>query len=131
VREVRDIVIHATMTGDEDVTVKDLDRQHRRAGWNGVGYHFIITRDGVPRPGRPIYRSGAHVRGFDKYSVGICMVGQSESFTDQQWAALRAVCIDLTHLYPNAKVMGHRDCPRADTTCPSFDVAAWWATINA
>jgi N-acetylmuramoyl-L-alanine amidase len=127
-REIREIVIHATMT-DEDLHIRDLDRKHRKAGWNGCGYHFVIPRDGVTEVGRHVDTSGAHVRGFDKYSIGICMVGNVE-FTLPQWSALTSLVRSLSVAYPNARVMGHRDCPRTDTTCPTFDVNAWWDNVK-
>jgi len=131
-REIRDIVIHASMTGDEDVTLKDLDRKHRQAGWNGCGYHFVLGRKGTVEVGRPIDRAGAHTKGFDKYSIGICMIGgdPAENFTKLQWLNLEILVSGLVRQFPNAKVMGHRDCPRVtpNTVCPTFDVAAWWAT---
>lgn len=133
-REIRDIILHASLTGDEDVTVKDLDRKHRKAGWNGVGYHFVIRRSGAVETGRSIDKAGAHAKGFDKYSIGICMIGgvPAANFTPIQWKNLELLVSGLARQFPDAKVMGHRDCPRvpSDTVCPTFDVAAWWLPIN-
>ena len=132
-RELREIVIHASMTGDEDVTLKDLDRKHRKAGWNGCGYHYVIRRDGTREQGRDLSTPGAHVKHFDKYSIGICMIGgkPGTNFTEAQWISLKAIVDALTTSYPHLRVMGHRDCPGANTTCPTFDVAEWWASLTA
>lgn len=131
-REIREIVIHATMTpADQDITLKDLDRKHRQKGWNGCGYHFVIRRSGEVQIGRPVDVAGAHVRGFDKYSIGVCVVGDGTNFTEAQWDALYHLVIATSCVYPNAKIMGHRDCPKTNTTCPGFDVGEWWAPFSS
>ncbi|CAB4165474.1 lysozyme [uncultured Caudovirales phage] len=115
------------MTGNEtELTLKDLDRKHRQAGWNGCGYHHVIRRSGLVEDGRPHDAAGAHVKSFDKYSLGICVVGDGVNFTEGQWSALARITTTLVRLYPNVKVMGHRDCPNMTTKCPGFDVGAWW-----
>jgi N-acetyl-anhydromuramyl-L-alanine amidase AmpD len=129
-RDIKEIVVHCTFTGDEDVTVRDLDRKHRQAGWNMVGYHYVIRRSGELQAGRPLEKAGAHVPGFNKYSIGVCLSGGSpaNNFTAAQMETLRDLLQQLTSKFPDAKVIGHRDLPRTNTTCPTFDVSAWWQT---
>ena len=70
------IVVHCSATR-EDCTLspEDLDRLHRRRGFNGTGYHYYIRKDGTVHLTRPIERIGAHAKGFNAHSIGICYEG--------------------------------------------------------
>jgi N-acetylmuramoyl-L-alanine amidase len=133
------IVIHCSATKeDQNFTVEDIRRWHRQKGWMDVGYHFVITRDGEVQKGRPHDVPGAHVRGFNHISLGICLVGGVESdgktpesnYTAFQWKALESLVKDLRNLYPDATVLGHRDMPNVNKACPSFDVLEWWSKVG-
>ena len=92
-------------------------------GWADIGYHYVITKDGRIHPGRPIEKAGAHVKGFNKSSIGICLTGDKE-FTEEQFKALRHLIKE--QLIPNHQlsiidVMGHRDLNKGKS-CPNFDV---------
>ena len=72
-RKIDLIVIHCSATrADRSLTPDDLETQHRRRGFNGTGYHYYIRKDGTVHLTRPIERIGAHVKGFNLNSVGIC-----------------------------------------------------------
>ena len=75
-RKIDLIVIHCSATrADRSLTPDDLETQHRRRGFNGTGYHYYIRKDGTVHLTRPIERIGAHVKGFNLNSVGICYEG--------------------------------------------------------
>ena len=75
-RKIDLIVIHCSATrADRDFTEDDLDVCHRRRGFNGVGYHFYIRKNGDIKSTREIERIGAHVRGYNARSIGICYEG--------------------------------------------------------
>ena len=45
------IVVHCSATrGDCTPSPEDLDRLHRRRGFNGTGYHYYICKDGTVHP---------------------------------------------------------------------------------
>lgn len=104
-----------------------------------IGYHYVIDVDGGRESGRDIDERGAHARGHNYDTVGICLVG-TDKFTRAQWATLRQTVTELLSLYPAARVCGHRDLsPDVDgngkverhewlKTCPGFEANDWWLT---
>lgn len=133
------IVIHCSATKeDQDIGVDEIRRWHRQRGWLDVGYHFIIKRDGEVERGRPHDVPGAHARGFNHISLGVCLVGGVESdgktpesnFTAFQWKELERLVTDLKRLHPDAQVLGHRDLPNVNKACPSFDTVEWWEGVS-
>ena len=79
-RAISLIVVHCSATReDKSFTEHDLDVCHRRRGFNGVGYHFYIRKNGDIKSTRPLERIGAHARGFNSESIGICYEGGLDS----------------------------------------------------
>ena len=78
--------------------------------------------------GRPDFWIGAHVKGFNDVSLGVCLIGRSE-FTNSQFTTLENVC-ELEKAYPQADICGHCDFDYTDKTCPNFDVANWCQKIG-
>ena len=124
------IVIHCSYTPPTmDIGATEIDKWHRERGWWGIGYHYIIRRDGTIEYGRPYDTIGAHVQGHNDDSIGICVVGGStksvdkaqDNFTVNQGIALHELLQQLKQLYPEATVVGHKDL---DPTreCPCFDL---------
>lgn len=140
-REITEIIVHCSGTPpSRQVDVETIKKWHTDSppkgnGWSDIGYHFVILRNGVLRTGRPVNRKGAHVRGHNDNSIGICLVGgKSEggvhefNFTPDQARTLRSLIngIQAGRAKP-LKVLGHRDYdPSKD--CPCFDVGKWWTT---
>lgn len=136
IRSVDFIVIHCAATRpSQDIGAKEIRRWHKERGWFDIGYHYVIRRDGDVEKGRPDDRPGAHARGFNERSLGICWVGgvaedgktPEDNRTPEQIEALATLLDQLTGLYPEAEVLGHRDLPNVKKACPSFDVRSWWA----
>ena len=75
-RVINLIVVHCSATkADRDFTEQDLEVCHRRRGMNGPGYHFYIRKNGDIKTTRPIEKIGAHARGHNAQSIGICYEG--------------------------------------------------------
>jgi len=115
------IVIHCSDSphgrGDDAATIH---RWHQEKGWAGCGYHYVICETGEVQRGRPHYWTGAHVRGHNEGSLGICLIGV-DYFTPAQVKSLLALLRDLHEQYPSAVIVGHRDLD-SSKTCPNFDV---------
>lgn len=134
------IVIHcsATKPSMNHVDAKEIDRWHRQRGWRKIGYHFVIRRDGIVEEGRELGEVGAHAKGFNSKSVGICMVGgideegnPENNYTDEQWKALEELVNQMLLPYPDAEVLGHCDLPDVKKACPCFNVREWWTATRA
>ena len=116
-RTINLIVVHCSATReDKSFTEHDLDVCHRRRGFNGVGYHFYIRKNGDIKSTRPLERIGAHSRGFNRESIGICYEGgldcmgqPKDTRTCWQKHSLRVLILTLLKDFPGCRVCGHRD----------------------
>lgn len=130
-RPITDIIIHCSATKNHEHTTRDeIKRWHvEENGWSDIGYHWVIETPGHVRLGRPAGKAGAHVKGYNSTSLGICLVGTDE-FSDKQMISLFRMLIVLSSIYPEAKIRGHRDYPGVKKTCPGFDVVEWCQIHN-
>ncbi len=128
---IKMLVVHCSDTPDDEaLRAMDIQRMHLGFGWDGIGYHYVIGRDGRCEAGRPEYWQGAHVKSINNQSLGVCLIGRSH-FTTNQMHQLELLLRDWTARYPNARVVGHRDATDTNKTCPNFDAVAWWQTRNS
>ena len=125
VEDIKLLVVHCSDTEDNDkLRAIDLHKMHLNFGWDGIGYHKIINRCGKIENGRPEYWMGAHVKGKNDISLGVCLIGRYK-FTAKQYLSLEKVLKKWKSLYPKAKIVGHRDTGNTNKTCPNFDVKSW------
>lgn len=137
-KEVLYIVLHCTSTHpSQHVTVDDIDRWHKARGWEKIGYHWYVDRDGNIFPGREEYYAGAHVRHYNQHAIGVCYEGgvdekgrYADTRTPAQKAKLYFLLKDLKESYPHAKIVGHRDFPNIHKECPCLDVQSEYADLN-
>ncbi|CAK7014236.1 MAG: hypothetical protein BACD_01110 [Bacteroides rodentium] len=142
-RKIDYIVVHCSATREGcTLTPEALEAEHRRRGFRTTGYHYYIRRDGTTVPTRPLELAGAHAKGYNKHSIGICYEGgldtagrPKDTRTPEQRSALRLLVHQLLQQFRNARVCGHRDLsPDLDgdgtveprewvKQCPCFDVA--------
>ena len=137
-REIHRIILHMAYTPPSmDIGAAEIDGWHKQRGWSGIGYHYVIRRDGTVETGRPVEHQGAHTKGENEDSIGICLIGGKHkaregydaNFTSAQWRALDRLCRDLLIEYPEAQISGHRDW--GATKCPGFDAVEWGRTLSA
>lgn len=121
------LVVHCTDSPNDrdNVDAAEIHKWHLQNGWSGIGYHYVIKRDGTVENGRPEYWQGAHARRVNSESLGICLVGR-DKFTDEQIKTLETLLKKLKGKYENAKIIGHHEVdPKRN--CPNFDVQNWWS----
>lgn len=140
------IIIHAADTPpDMDIGAAEIDQWHRERGWSAIGYHHVLRRDGTIEKGRDLDGDGdvtdevgAHAAGFNRDSIGICLVGGAKrsggglvpdsNFTFAQMRSLQFLVSEYTTRYPGVEVLGHRDLPGVAKKCPCFDVGAFFSS---
>jgi len=129
-KNIKFLVVHCSDTNDsENLNALDIHNMHLSFGWEGIGYHKIIKRSGVVENGRPEFWIGAHTKGINSISLGICLIGRSK-FTKKQFNSLEKVLRNWLSKYPKAKIVGHRNAILTEKTCPNFDVLSWCKKIG-
>jgi len=129
-RTIDEIIIHCAATPEgKNFTAKDIERWHKARGFKTIGYHYVITLDGKQHQGRPLEQMGAHCKGRNASTIGICYIGgvdakgkPKDTRTEAQTRSLLGLCQKLLDRYPSIrKISGHNQY--ANKACPSFDVA--------
>ena len=128
-RRITEIIIHCTATKEgEEVTVADVTAWHIERGFRTIGYHYLISLTGEVWQGRPLEETGAHAKGHNLYSIGICYVGgldnnskpkPKDTRTPLQKKAMLELIKELKQKYPKATIHGHYEF--ANKACPCFD----------
>lgn len=116
-RDINLIVIHCTATKEGiDYNVDQVRKWHLDRDFYDIGYHFLIHLDGTIERGRPWDKPGAHAKGFNNNSIGVCYVGgldksgePKDTRTVAQIHSLRAVVGIIKAMFPMIEVVGHRD----------------------
>ena len=108
-------------------SVEEVNRWHLERGWTGIGYHFYIRKNGAVTQHRKLLEVGAHARGFNRCSIGICYEGGLDEYgnpadtrTPIQKAALLELLYKLYKLFPQALIVGHGELPGIKKDCPCF-----------
>lgn len=133
-RKIDLIIVHCAATPEgKDFNVSDIDRWHRQQGFKSIGYHFVVRLNGEVERGRQIAEVGAHCKGHNATSIGVCYIGgldadgnkPKDTRTVEQRKAMRNLVKTLKHVFPEAVVRSHRDF--AAKACPCFDATREYA----
>jgi|TARA_R100000030_G_scaffold82783_1_gene65653 N-acetyl-anhydromuramyl-L-alanine amidase AmpD len=129
------IIIHCAATKPSmDIGYKEIREWHvDQNGWDDVGYHFIIRRNGQLEKARPEGYSGAHAPSHNGRSIGICLVGgmaedgsAENNFTLEQFLTLKDLVNMVMDKYSDiTEVLGHCDVQDNKPNCPGFNVKEW------
>ena len=136
-RHISFIIVHCSaVRPGQRSSAKDIDGWHREKGWNGIGYHYVVRRDGSIELGRPIEEVGAHCVGHNSHSIGICYEGglnelgeEADTRTPEQKVALRKLLEELHEQFPKAMIVGHHDL-NPGKKCPCFDVVTEYIDLE-
>jgi N-acetylmuramoyl-L-alanine amidase len=140
-RSINKIIVHCSATQEgRDLDAAEINRWHLKRGWNGIGYHYVVLLDGTIEYGRSIYKQGAHVKGENEGSIGICYIGGVESErgyngkwiakdtrTPEQKESLLLLLKTLKKMHSKATIHGHNEF--AAKSCPCFDANKEYCNI--
>ncbi len=134
-REIDKIIVHCSASDFGDAQL--IDQWHRERGFKMIGYHYVILNgyrrkgvyreddDGLIEIGRPLDEVGAHCRGYNKTSIGICLIGNRLFSERQLFYALPSLLKELMNRFSLGleDVYGHREF-NLHKSCPNFDIQA-------
>jgi len=135
-RELNKIILHCSATEEaKDIDAGTIRRWHMQGnGWKDIGYHYVIRLDGVVDIGRPIDEAGAHVKGHNADSIGICYIGglkdgkPADTMTELQELAFLDLVRSLRLLFGYMPISGHNEY--SSKACPSFNVQDKYGFLN-
>ena len=133
-RTINRVIIHHVGDPPRDVSAEEIHDWHKENGWAGIGYHYVVRRDGTIERGRPEEYVGSHALGFNTGSIGINFVGNFEKMQPtpaqiESGAMLLADICTRHGLTPDAKtVVGHRDLMATD--CPGANLYSQLQTLR-
>jgi hypothetical protein len=111
-------------------TFEDIERWHiEDREWKAIGYNLVVESSGMYRSGRALPRMGSHVKGINRHSIGVCLVGDNtkpgQHWTEVQITRLREIVAAARVFWPAILPVGHRDVakPGHPTECPGLDVS--------
>ena len=109
-------------------SVEDINQWHLERGWAGIGYNYYVRKDGTIWRGRPEWAVGAHAKGHNDKSIGICCEGtyMVETMPAAQLAALKDLIRDIMSRYGKLKLLRHKDVNETD--CPGVNFP--WAEVQ-
>ena len=123
------IILHCSATPEgRNVKTKTIKGWHLKRGWRDIGYHYVIQLDGTVDKGRPIDQHGAHTKGRNHDSIGICYIGgldaetkePKDTMTEAQHDSFLDLMSALRFVFGPLPLHGHNEY--AAKACPCFDV---------
>lgn len=143
-REVTEVVVHWTETPtNKNIGSEELNKIHLESGLKGIGYHYVIRRDGSLQRGRPVNIQGEHalVNNHDERSIGVVFVGginvpsgtpnlenfvSVQSLTRSQFNTFDHFCRGFYSRFPGGQILGHNDIDPIEND-PGFNVREYTA----
>ena len=131
------IVVHCSaVKPGQTSSAEQIDGWHKAQGWKGIGYHYVVRRNGQVELGRPLWEAGAHVKNHNRHSIGVCYEGgydaagkAADTRTSEQRVALRGLLEELHGRFPEAVIVGHHDLD-PKKPCPCFDAVKEYGDLQ-
>ncbi|MEO0341157.1 MAG: peptidoglycan recognition family protein [Bacteroidota bacterium] len=122
--DIDQIIVHHSATSGGSPT--SFARHHvQTRGWPGIGYHYVISKDGKIYQTNDLDAISYHTSGQNSRSIGICLTGNYDeekppSIQLQQCAQLILALDEL--LFNDLVVLGHRDFSAKSCPGDNFDL---------
>ena len=138
-REITEVVVHWTETPtNKNIGSEEINEYHLASDLEGIGYHYVIRRDGSLQRGRPINMEGQHspLNNHNNRSIGVVFVGginvpsgtpnpenfvSVQSLTRSQFNTFDHICRAFYSTFAGGQVVGHNDVDQTEDD-PGFDV---------
>lgn len=135
-REINKIIIHCSATREsQDVSIDTIRKWHLDRGWRDVGYHIYFRKNGEIEHGRPLEQIGAHAKGHNRDSIGVCYEGgldnegkPKDTRTKLQVAVMVHTLYKLWVQHGKPEIIGHNEISKKQ--CPCFDVKKWVESLK-
>ena len=134
-RKIAKKILHCADTRvNQNFSINDVREWHIQRGFSDVGYHFYIRLNGDIETGRTVETIGAHCKGENEDSIGICFEGGKnedgslwKNPLDAQIIAFFVLNESLDQEYGITPVFGHYQFSKK--TCPNFNVTELMAAF--
>jgi len=136
-RKINEIIVHCSATPEgKSFTTDDITVWHKQRGFTTIGYHYVIYLDGSLHLGRDVDIVGAHCKGHNSNSIGVCYIGgvdkkgkkPKDTRTPEQKEALLSLLKDLKKMYPGVRILSHCYYEKGKA-CPSFNATEEYKDI--
>ncbi len=133
-RPINRVILHCS--GTTEGTFESIRKHHVEVnGWDDIGYHSLITTDGILHDGRPLSVIGAHCEGENKDSIGVCMVGVDKFTIKQIYTLIQHLkVLMLNFKLTPSDIYGHYEFPTAKKqgkTCPGFEISYFRGILSS
>jgi len=133
-RKIKKIIVHCSNSPFGCYRLIDKWHKERIPPFDSFGYNYLILNgypfstkehitilDGHIEPGRPESMIGAHCFGYNKNSIGICLIGLPGEFTNAQKVSFKALSKSIMHRFglSASDIYGHNEF-NANKTCPGI-----------
>jgi len=134
--KISKLVIHHSASKAATTKKADLERWHKERGFSQIGYHKVVEANGSIVNGRSESTQGAHAKGANMGTLGVCVVGDFETETPSP-AQIKSLVTVLsewckTHKLNSTNIYGHYNVPGAttDTSCPGKNMKSQLSIVK-
>lgn len=133
--QVNYLAIHHSASPDNQTPNVIASYHINKNGWGGIGYHFLIAKDGTVYYVGDISTARANVANLNEKVIGICLIGNFTSGrmpASEQLDSAHKLCSFFINDYPDLanilsweSVRGHKELPGQSTACPGDNWSSW------
>ena len=113
------IIVHTTDSGP-NYGKEQCDADHKKRGFDGCGYSYMLPADGGVIEVRGDSRIGAHTLGKNKEYLGVAFIGRS-TITSPQLESFSKLLTELESKFGPLEIRAHREFNK-NKTCPGDEV---------
>ena len=122
-RKIKKIIIHCSDWEHTGYQFDEIKKWHIDKGWDDIGYHFVIEKDGTVKKGRDLDVVGAHCRKHNVDSIGVCLAGRRMTdFMPIQFQVMQQLVRNLCAVFKDIEEVSPHSAYNDSKTCPNFEI---------